>query len=293
MTLAGSPLTGVATAVPGVLSELRRESAAVRPLVLSGAPSLTAELRSALSEGGDPDLVGSVGILDLDRPEVRDGAAVVYLVRQAATPGDEHALRRADRSGIPLLCVIVGGSERDVPILPYVLATDVIRTNELDRPAIDAIARRLAVRAPEHAWAIAGRLPALRRGVMEQLVSRAARRNAILSASSFAPGPDFPALTLGQLRLALRLMAARGMKTEGPALVAGLAGALAAGLAGRTLARRLRHRLPIPTPLIQAAVAYAGTRAVAEAVQRLPEQRATPGAAPAGKAGGSAPSTTL
>jgi uncharacterized protein (DUF697 family) len=234
-----------------------------------------------------------VGILDLDRPEVADGAAVIYLVRHAATPGDEHALRRADRSGIPLLCVVVGAGEGHAPILPYVLATDVIRTHGIDRPAIDAVARRLALRAPEQAWALAGRLPALRPGVMEQLVRRSARRNAILSAATFAPGPDFPALTLGQLRLALRLMAARGMRTEGPALLAGLAGAVAAGLAGRALARTLRRNLPVPGAFVQAAVAYAGTRAVAEAVQRLPERSAPTEPGHAEATGRSVPSTRL
>lgn len=279
MSLPGGPLTGIVTAVPGVISELRRASADVRPLILSGAPSLAAELRRAIAAGGADTLVGGVGILDLDRAEVAEGAAIVYVVRRAATPGDEHALRRADRSGLPVLCVVVDPVAGEAPILPYALATDVIRTPEIGQPTVDAIARRLVVRAPEQAWALAGELPALRAGVVEALARRSARRNAILSAATFAPGPDFPAVTLDQLRLALRLMGARGMKTEGPALLVGAVGAVATGLAGRALARRLRRELPFPAALVQAAVAYAGTRAVAEAMRRLPEPRTGPGSA--------------
>lgn len=269
-------IASVVAAIPGVAAELRRSAARVGPLVLSGAPSLVIELRLALTEGGAPELVGCVGILDLDRPEISDGAAVVYAIRNGPTPADERALRRADRAGIPLLCLIVspGADDGGGTILPYVLATDVVRAAAVDQAAIDRLAQRLAARAPEQAWALAAELPALRRGVTSALAERSALRSAIVAGATFVPGPDLPAVTVAQIRLVLRLLGARGMRTEGPALAFGVAGALATGLVGRALARSLRRRLPVPPAVVQAAVAYAGTKAIATAVERLPEREA-------------------
>ncbi len=256
-------LVRLAAALPSALAEARRGSEGAAPLVVSGPPSAAAELRRRLCEGGDASLVGTVGILDLERPEIAHGSAIVYLIRREPTPADEHALRRADRTGLPLLCLLLGADPADRRILPYVRATDVVRRPDVDDGAVAGLARRLAVRAPEEAWALAARLPALRSAVSRELVHGTARRNAALAAATFVPGSDLPLLSLAQLRMVLRITVAGGGAPEA-AVPLGVAGAAAAGLAGRSLSRLLRRALP--AALVNAAVAYAGTLAVGEAV---------------------------
>jgi uncharacterized protein (DUF697 family) len=149
-----------------------------------------------------------------------------------------------------------------------VLATDVIRAPAIAPETIGAVARRVAVRAPEAAWALAARLPPLRDGVSQALVRRYALRNAVVSAATFVPGPDLPALAANEIRMALRLATARGSDSAAMPVVA-FAAAVGGGLALRGLARRLSALMPLPAWAIQAAVAYAGTRALGEAVGML------------------------
>lgn len=261
-------LVRVVTAAPRLTSDVRGLAGDPRPLLVSGPPSTAVELRARLAEDGDPDLVRRVGILDLERPELAGSSGLVYAIKGGATPADEHALRRADRQRIPIVCVILSDRPPDGRVLPYVLATDVVRTPAIDRAALDAIASRLAARAPEAAWVLAARLPALRPAVSRALVERYARRNAGLGAATFVPGPDLPALTLNELRLALRLAAMEGRDPQAVQAVA-LAASVATGLTLRTVARSLTRLLPLPAWAIQAAVAYAGTRALGAAALGL------------------------
>ena len=226
------------------------------------------ELRARLSEGGDAALVQQVGILDLERPELAGAAGIVYLIRGVATPADEHALRRAERLRLPILCLVLTDGSRDGGVLPYVPATDVLRTRALDAAAVRWIGRRLTARAPEAAWALASGLPALREGVRRSLIERYARGNALIAAATFVPGQDFPTLTLNELRMTLRLAAAAGAeprRAQGLAIATSLGG----GLALRAVARRLGAMRPLPRWAVQAAVAYAGTRAIGLAAAAL------------------------
>jgi uncharacterized protein (DUF697 family) len=269
-------LTRVLPALPRLTRELEGEEPL--PLLVSGPPSTALELSRLLTEGGDASLVRRVGLLDLERPELAGSPAVVYVVKGTPTPADEHALRRADRRRIPIVCLILGDAPPDGRLLPYVLATDVVRCRALDEPTLAAIARRIAIRAPDAAWALARRLPALRGGVQREQVARASVQAAVLAAlSDRVPGPDLPALALIQIRMALRLEAASGREArgaQGPAV----GGVLAGGLAFRGLARLLTRALPLPAAAVRAGVAYGGTRALGEAALAL-EGRASSGGA--------------
>jgi hypothetical protein len=260
------------------------------PLLVSGPPSKALELTRALTEGGQQELVRRVGLVELERPELARSSALVYVVAGAATPADEHALRRADRQRIPIVCLILAGAEGEPPgrILPYVLATDVVRARALDRDAIDAVARRIGVRAPNAAWALARRLPALRVGVRREVVERTAIAAATLAAfSPRAAGSDLPALSLLHVRMALRLEAAGGPTTRA-AEAAAVAVSLASGAALRQTARTLLRAPVLPSWVVRAGVAYAGTRALGQAALAVGE-RVT--AASAGTLDGEAEST--
>jgi uncharacterized protein (DUF697 family) len=257
----------VVTATPGLAGEVRGMADSALPLLVSGAPTGAVELRLRLTEGGDPSLVRQVGILDLEREQPGESAALLYVIRDEPAPADEHALRSADHRGLPIICVVLSDHQGS-RVLPYVLATDVLRTPALDAAAVDWIARRLVARAPEAAWALAVRLPAIREPVKQALARHFSQRNALAAATTLAPGQGFPLLTLNQIRMTLRIAAASGMEPrKAQALAVGAA--LGGGLALRAVSRRLSAALPLPSFAVRAAVAYAGTRAMGLAATAL------------------------
>lgn len=258
-------LTRLATSLPSVLRELRRSPEEARPLALSGPPPLPAQLKALLTRGGSPAAVGTVPIDELGRPELRQAAAIVYVREGAPTRADEEALRRAERQGVPLLCLVVSAGPLD-RILPYVRATDVVVAPALEQ-ALAPLAARIARRCPDDAWGLAAELPVLREAVEAELVRRTARQNALLGAATFAAGSELPVLTLNEVRMVARVLGARGVQPA-RAAPAALLGAGGAALVLRALARALRGRLSLPDWAINAAVAYAGTRALGEAARR-------------------------
>lgn len=276
MTAVPSPeVVAVLRTLPRLAREVEGEDAG-RAILVSGPPSAALELERLLTAGGEPGLVRRISVLDLDDPDLAGSPALVYVIRGAVTPTDERALRRADRRSIPIVCLLLG-DEAGNRILPYVRATDVVRSEALGPGAVDALARRIALRAPEASPALARRLPALRDGVGAALVERTARRAALLAAlSSRAPGPDLPAIALLEIRTGLRVAAAHGRELR-PFQAASATGALVAGLALRGVSRRLRGRLPLPDWAVRAAFAYGGARALGEAT--LLAARRTPAGA--------------
>ena len=268
-------LTRVVTALPGELRAVERSEA--RVLLLSGPPSPVAALRTLLTENGDPELVQRIEPDALERPELAECAALVHVIEGEATPDDEEILRRADRRRLPILCLLLAEAPPEGRILPYVPATDVVRGPVLRPEAIDALAERLSVRAPEDAWGLAARLPALRDGVRRRLVRTYALRGGALGAlSERVPGPDLPALALLQVGMALRLAALGGREARSVQAVAA-GGALGAGVTLRALARTLASTLPVPSWAVRGAVAYAGTRALGEAALALERRRPVEG----------------
>ena len=257
----------VLTGLPGLTREVAGEDEG-RPILVSGPPSVTLELQQLLAADGDLELVRRVSILDLEDPELAGSPALVYVIRGQATSTDERALRRADRQAIPIVCLRLGEPEGE-GVLPYVRATDVVRAAALGPEARDAVARRIALRAPAAAPGLARQLPALRSGVGEVVVEEGAKRTAALAAlSSRFPGPDLPALALVEIRMGLRLAVTQGRDLR-KVQVAAAVGPLAAGFALRALNKGLADRLPLPAFAIRSAVAYAGARALGEVGLRL------------------------
>ena len=79
--------------------------------------------------------------------------------------------------------------------------------------------------------------------------------------------PDFPVLTLNQIRLVLRLGAAHGVEIDQQRLPEVLA-TVAAGFGFRAVARQLLGAIPVAGWAVKGGVAYGGTRALGEAAMR-------------------------
>lgn len=244
-----------------LVRELRKAAGSRKPLVVGGARELAEALRRELVRDGDASAVRSGGV---------DGAAaLVYVLAHELTPADERELRRADEKGVS---IVVVGPEPTRPI-PYVLATDVIPLRAGEGFPVAELATLLGGKLDEEATQIAARLPVLRRGISEALISRVARQNAVLGAAIFVPGADFPVLTLNQLRLVLRLAQAHGQEIDAqraPEILAVVGG----GLGFRALARQALSVVPVAGWAVKGAVAYVGTRALGEAALRYFEVRA-------------------
>jgi hypothetical protein len=256
----------IATAQPALMREAGAQSEAPSPLLVSGPPSVSVQLVQLLARDGDAGLVKSVGIRDLDDEGGEAAAALVYVIRGALSSSDERVLRAADWKRIPLIVVHLESQRAPRRILPYVLATDVIRAGTLGPELVDLIARRLTARAPEAAVSLAHRLPALRVGVAATLVSAHARRGATIGAVTRDRDDDRSALALDQIRMALRLSTTNGraLRPDQPIAIAAAATAV---LAGRALERVCRG-IGVPAPVAGAAIAYATTLAVGRVLSR-------------------------
>jgi uncharacterized protein (DUF697 family) len=243
-----------------IVRELRKASDSRKPIVVGGARELADALRRELVRDGDASAVRSGSV---------DGAAaLVYVLAHELTEADEGELRHADERGVP---IVVLGPEPTTPI-PYVLATDVIPLRAGEGFPVAELATLLGGKLDEEATQVAARLPALRRGIVEALISRVARQNGILGAAIFVPGADFPVLTLNQLRLVLRLAQAHGHELDAQRAPE-ILGVIGGGLGFRALARQALSVVPVAGWAVKGAVAYTGTRALGEAALRYFEAR--------------------
>lgn len=275
MKLPLAPLT-----VFNLVRELRQATTKQAPLVLGGAPMLVDALRRELLRDGDPAAVrdASLGALD-------GAAALVYVLGGEVSEEDERALRAADGAGVP---IVVLGPDPTTPI-PHVLATDVLPLRSGEGFPLEEVGRLLGGQLDEGASSLAARLPALRRGVAEALVAKVARQNGLIGAAVFIPGVDFPALTLNQLRLVLRLAAAYGQEIDAQRLPE-ILGVIGTGLGFRTLARQALGVVPVAGWAVKGGVAYSGTRALGEAAIRYFDARS--GGTGGSGGGGAEPGTT-
>jgi len=220
-------------------------------LAVGGARELAAVLRRELARDATPGAVRAD-----DAPE---GASVFVYV--AAADVDEAVLKRARRARVPI--VAVTGDDGD---LPFVLATDVVRVRPGEGFPIAEIAKRIAARLGEDGAPLASRVPALRGAVADELIRSFARKNAIVAAAVFIPGADLPVLALNQIRMVLRLEQAHGLDVDPRERAPEIAATVAAGLGLRAVARELLDLVPVAGWAVQGGVAYAGTRALGEAV---------------------------
>ncbi len=255
-----------ATDVLRLVGELRAEARKDPLLVLVGPPALTAVLKRELARGGVADAVRDGGPLE-------GGAALVYVLAGQPAGGDREVLRRAERARLPVVAVVLEAPGREAADPPYVLAEHVVRVRDGSALPVDRIARALARAMGEKATPLAARLPVLREAVVDELIRRAARRNAVIGAAVLVPGADMPVLTLNQVRLLLRIADAYGFELDRERIPEVL-GVIAGGLGLRSLARAALGLVPVAGWLVKGGIAYAGTKAVGEVARRYFAARA-------------------
>jgi uncharacterized protein (DUF697 family) len=244
-------------ALRGLVKELQVSSRDARPLVVGGVRELAAVLRRELGKDAKPG-----GVSAGDDP--RGAAVFVYVLGEDPTDEDERALKRARRARVPIVAVAAGRLSDDV-IIPFVLATDVVRIGAGEGFPVATIARVIAARLGEGAAPLASRVPVLRRAVCDALISSSARTGGIAAAAIFIPGADLPVLLLNQVRMVLRLEQAYGLHADPRERAPELLATIAAGFGFRAVARQLLGVIPVAGWAVQGAVAYAGTRALGEA----------------------------
>jgi uncharacterized protein (DUF697 family) len=240
----------------GLVRETRALESATGWIAVSGpgAP----QLATRLAVGGDPTAIRVDG-------DPLQALVAIRLLDDGPSVGEIAALRRIARAGTPLVVV----ARHPTGAIPYVAPHDVIVADT--EPPIAALASVIARVASDTGPALAARLPLLRPAVTRRLISTTALTNAAIAASPFMKQAQLPVLTLAQGRMLLLLGVAQGAvlprDPQQLAIAAGpaLAGPFGLGIAARELVRRM----PLRGPLVRAAVAYAGTRALGAARSRL------------------------
>lgn len=235
----------------GVVRDVRHASSSTRPLVVAGV--LAAELAKQLE-------AGSTGGVVRVNAEPQGAAAFIGVLAGEPTLEDLRRFRAAARAVVPAIAVQTG--REPTPILPYVLATDVIHCPPGQGFPIEQIGRVLARRLGPDAVAFASRMPVLRTAVTDKLVSEASLRSALIGLLGRGKGARFPLLALSQSRLALDLAAAHGEEI-GPERAPDVGAVVGTGLTMRALVRRLGLT---GSRLTAGLTGYAATRALGEAM---------------------------
>ncbi len=211
-----------------------------------------------MREGGEAGLVAVAG-------DPAGAAALVRIVEGAVGAHDEQQLRMGARAGIPLVALV---RDSIVERVPYVLATDVVAWPAGAPLPLERLADALADGLRDDAVAFAAGLPALRGSVVGRQAHDAALSAAMLGLLRGRSGPLTPAISLLQARMLRRVELARG--AEPPTQPQGVAAAagpeLVAALATGAVCRSLVRSLPVRNRVIDAAVAYGGTLALATVV---------------------------
>ena len=253
------------TAVWQIAREVRAAAEDLHPIIVAGAAEAVERIGAALAEGGEERWVRRL-------PETMpaaydlDGAGVLILAVAVAEPSsdEEEALRLAERKKVPVVCILLGVPEEAIPDVPHVLATDVVAVGPGHEVPVEPVLDHVAAQLEDKAYALAGRLPALRKPLCEHIVSSFSRQNGILGVAIFVPGADFPVLTLNQIRMVLRIAGAYGVELNRESAVE-IIGVVVAGLGFRTIARQALAVIPFGGWALKGGVAYAGTRAIGEA----------------------------
>jgi uncharacterized protein (DUF697 family) len=252
--------------VLGLVRELRTGSGDERPIVVLGPSGLVSALRRDLVRDG-------VGSAVQEGGGIESAAALVYVLVAEATADEVAVLRGAERTRIPSIAVIASSGGERTPDPPYVLPARVVRVSSGSGFPVDEIARLLARALGDRGTTLAARLPVLRDHVVDDLIRRYARQNAILGASGGVTKATMPLLTLNQVRLLLRIADAYGYEIDRERIPEVL-GVVAGGVGLRALARRTIGYVPVAGWAVKAGVAYGGTRAIGEAARRYFEKRA-------------------
>jgi uncharacterized protein (DUF697 family) len=271
-----------AGAIRKLLKEIHSSGSGEHVLAVGGASELAPLLRQQLRRGG-----AEFAAVRLGEPE--RAAAYVHVLARELRDYDLVLVSRARRARVPMIAVGVGFP--DPTAIPYVPATDVVWVAAGEAFPLEAITAAVAARLGEQGAPLAARVPLLRQAVSDQLVAFFARKNGVLAAAVWIPGPDLPFLALNELRLVLRLGQAFGAADDLRDRLPELAATLGAGFGLRALARELLDYVPRAGPegargisvgrrrlgrrrfqltagwAIKAAIAYGGTRALGEAAR--------------------------
>ena len=253
--------------VLGLVRETRAAVHAVRyepPTHTAGSVGvsgmLAEQLVRELGAGSEPGAVRAGG----DSPS--PGAEVlVRIIAGEPTDADLGLVSAADASGVPVVLVQLWPQADWTR--PFVLSPFVVECRAGEGFPVREIADRI-VDASAHGALLAARVPILRPSAERKAVHAAVLRTALLGAFVRTQAAR-PLLTLEQLRMVARLTAAgeggSRIRDEPAALGSVLGVAIASGFALRGVARTARFVLP--APVANAAVAAAGTWALARAAR--------------------------
>jgi hypothetical protein len=237
----------------------------VGAILVSGM--LAEQLGRELGSGAKPGAVFAGDVTHVPRAEV-----VVHVIAGEPSDADDELVMVADRHGVPVVLVQLW-PQADWG-RPYVLTPFVVECETGKGFPISEIARRI-VEAVEDSVALARRAPVLEGAVTRAVVGTSAVRAAVTAALGSRSAGTRPLLVLEQVRMLAELRALED-RSEGRDVLAPLAGIAAAtvgaSFAFRTAARKAGRVLP--APLVNAAVAAAGTWALGEAFRRLEQREA-------------------
>jgi hypothetical protein len=233
------------------------------PIVVSGV--LAEQLAKELGAGAAPGAV----VVASNADQVH-AAVHVRIIAGDPSPDDEALIAAAARRGVEV--VIVELWPQPDWTRPFVLSPFVVECRAGEGFPVTEISDRI-VEATEDAPVLAAQVPVISDATRSWLVKRAVVRSAVIGFVGSRLGRSRPLLVLEQARMVSRLRAV----SSGPAIsdelavVAGSAAAvLASGFALRSAARGVGAVLP--APLVNAAVAAAGTWAFARAFRLLEER---------------------
>ncbi len=234
----------------------------VGPIGVSGM--LAEQLVKQLSAGAEPGAVVIGGTEIAGRAEV-----LVRIVAGDLTEDDDALVSAADAVGAPV--VIVQLWPQADWTRPFVLSPFVVECRAGEGFPIPEIADRI-VESAEHDATLAARVPVLAEASRSGAVTSAVIRAGLIGLAGSRLGVSRSILTLEQVRLLSRLRNVSGAGSDDELRVraAGAGAVLVTGFALRGASRSLRGFLP--APLANAAVAAAGTWALARLV-RLAESK--------------------
>jgi hypothetical protein len=244
-----------------VRDELEPRSAG--PIVVSGV--LAEQLAKELGAGAAPGAVVVATNADL-----ASAAAHVRIVAGDPSPDDEALVAAAAYHGVEV--VIVELWPQPDWTRPFVLSPFVVECRAGEGFPVAEISDRL-VEAAEDPPVLAAQVPVIAAATRSWLVKRAVVRSAVIGFVGSRLGRSRPLLVLEQARLVSRLRAVSAgpaVSDELPVMAGSAAAVLASGFALRTAARSAGAVLP--APLVNAAVAAAGTWAFARSFRLLEER---------------------
>lgn len=261
-----SAVSGFARETRGALRVLQDELTPGGAGFLYVSGVLAEQLGRQLGAGAEPGAVQVGG----ESPPL-GAEALVRVVAGDLTDVDVGLVRAADASGTPVVLVQLWPQADWTR--PYVLTPFVVECRAGEGFPVEEIADRI-VDACAQGSLLAFRVPLLRESAARKVVRRSVVRSALLAAFARKPATR-PLLTREQLRMVARLGvlgngAGAGVRDE-PALLGGVLGAVvASGFGFRGVARTARF--VVPAPVANAAVAAAGTWALARAAKAFADR---------------------